>query len=240
MAFASGAPRHPNAGRKKGSRNRRTLAAESARNYPDGLAYLARVMQSDDDPLVTPDMKLKAAICISQYQHAKPAPVASETFIGLDGYAAPKCPQEARELILTLGERMARREVSVEAHDALVGGLKVYLGRPGDGAGSAGGRPGRPRPLRAAVRGAGQLSLRQRINRLRREMTALEEDQQPVVVFVSGNPDRQLLGRSMGGREAMIGDELFAALDGESDQGVSVLVSPTSPVNALRASTTGS
>ena len=73
-------------------------------------------------------MKLKAAICISQYQHAKPAPVASETFIGLDGYTAPTSPQEARELILTLGERMARREVSVEAHDALVGGLKVYLG----------------------------------------------------------------------------------------------------------------
>jgi hypothetical protein len=127
MKFAAGTPRPANSGRKPGSRNKRTLAAESARNYPDGLAYLAEIMQSQD-AAVTPDMKLKAAICISQYQHAKPAPVASETFIGLDGYAAPKSPQEARELILNLGERMARREVSVEAHDALVGGLKVYLG----------------------------------------------------------------------------------------------------------------
>lgn len=128
MAFAPGSPRPPNAGRKKGQRNKRTLAAKSARNYPDGLAYLAKIMTApDDDPTVTADMRLRAATTISQYQHARPAPVA-ETFIGLDSYAAPKCPQEARELILTLGERMARREVSVEAHDALVGGLKVYLG----------------------------------------------------------------------------------------------------------------
>lgn len=122
MKFAAGTPRPANSGRKRGSRNKRTLAAELARNYPDGLAYLAEVMASQD-AAVTSDMKLKAAICISQYQHAKPAPVASETFIGLDGYAAPTTPEEARELILTLGERLARRDVSVEAHDALVGGL---------------------------------------------------------------------------------------------------------------------
>jgi hypothetical protein len=30
--------------------------------------------------------------------------------------------------ILSLGERMARREISVEAHNALVNGLRAYLG----------------------------------------------------------------------------------------------------------------
>jgi hypothetical protein len=60
------------------------------------------------------------------------------------------------------------------------------------------------------------LSLKQRINRLRREVTP--EDQSPIVVFVSGDPEpHRLLGRSLGGREAMIGSEVFSALDGESE-----------------------
>ena len=83
-------------------------------------------MASVDDPLVTPDMRIKAAICMSQYQHAKPAPAASETFVGLD-YAAPKSPQEARDLILSLGERATRGEISVQAHDLLIANLTAYL-----------------------------------------------------------------------------------------------------------------
>ena len=90
------------------------------------MAYLVKVMQSEDDPLVTPDMKLKAAICISQYQHPKPTPMQIETFINLD-YAAPKSPQEARDLILSLGERATRGEISVQAHDLLIGNLCAYL-----------------------------------------------------------------------------------------------------------------
>lgn len=40
---------------------------------------------------------------------------------------------------------------------------------------------------------------------------------QPLVVFVTGNPEpTRLLGRSLSAREAMIGGELFSALDGES------------------------
>jgi hypothetical protein len=62
------------------------------------------------------------------------------------------------------------------------------------------------------------LSLKQRINRLRREVAALEEDQQPVVVLLYGNPEpTRLLGRQMSSREAMIGTEVFSALDGESE-----------------------
>lgn len=41
---------------------------------------------------------------------------------------------------------------------------------------------------------------------------------QPIVVFISGDPEpARLLGRSLGGREAMVGGEVFSALDGESE-----------------------
>ena len=40
-----------------------------------------------------------------------------------------------------------------------------------------------------------------------------------MVVFISGDPEaHRLLGRSLSSREAMIGSELFAALDGESEK----------------------
>ena len=39
------------------------------------------------------------------------------------------------------------------------------------------------------------------------------------VVLMSGNPQvHKLLGRSLGAHEAMIGDEIFEALDGESER----------------------
>jgi hypothetical protein len=41
----------------------------------------------------------------------------------------------------------------------------------------------------------------------------------PIVVFLSGDPEpHRLLGRSLGVREAMIGGEIFSALDGESER----------------------
>jgi hypothetical protein len=54
-------------------------------------------------------------------------PSSRETFVRPIGYAKPKSVEQARELVLGLGECLAKGEVSVEAHDALVGGLKVYL-----------------------------------------------------------------------------------------------------------------
>ena len=36
--------------------------------------------------------------------------------------------EEARALILKLGVRLARAEISVQAHDALINGLRAYLG----------------------------------------------------------------------------------------------------------------
>ena len=120
MSFARGQPRPANAGRKKGARNKRTLAAAAR---PDALAHLEKVMTSTDGT-ITPDLKLRAAIALAQYQYPKPA----LTFVAVDGYEEPKTVEEARTLILKLGARLAKGEISVTAHDALVAGLKAYLG----------------------------------------------------------------------------------------------------------------
>ena len=51
-----------------------------------------------------------------------------QTFIGPIDYTAPTTPEEARAMILDLGERVARGELSVEAHAVLLDNLKAYLG----------------------------------------------------------------------------------------------------------------
>jgi hypothetical protein len=89
-------------------------------------------MAAKDDPTITPDLRLRAAIGLAAYQHPKPFPP-KETFVGPLDYAAPKTVQEVRAAILELGERMARREISVEAHDALINNLRSYLRRPNNG-----------------------------------------------------------------------------------------------------------
>jgi hypothetical protein len=119
MVFTNGHPK--TGGRKKGGRNERTIAAAA---HPDALDHLEKVMASTDDPTITPDLKLRAAIALAQYQHSKPAP----TYVAVDSYEEPKTVEEARPLILKLGARLARGEISVVAHDALVNGLRAYLG----------------------------------------------------------------------------------------------------------------
>ena len=122
--FTQGTPKPANSGRKQGARNKRTIAAEA---YPDALAHLTAVMTAKGDPLITPELKLRAAIGLAAYQRPKPAPSHTEAFVTVDGYAAPATVEEARALILGLGERLARGEISVIAHDALITGLKVFL-----------------------------------------------------------------------------------------------------------------
>jgi hypothetical protein len=62
------------------------------------------------------------------------------------------------------------------------------------------------------------LSLKQRINRLKREVAAAEDESRPIVVLLFGDPEvHRLLGRQMSSREGMIGSELFTAIDGESE-----------------------
>jgi hypothetical protein len=55
-------------------------------------------------------------------------PSRPETYIGPIDYEAPKSVEEGRAVILELGERLVKREISVEAHDALVNGIRAYLG----------------------------------------------------------------------------------------------------------------
>jgi hypothetical protein len=62
------------------------------------------------------------------YRFLRPSRPRPETFVGPIDYVAPATVEEARARILELGARLARGEISIEAHDSLVGGLKAFLG----------------------------------------------------------------------------------------------------------------
>jgi hypothetical protein len=49
---------------------------------------------------------------LAMYQHSRPAPSHTEAFVAVDGYEEPKTVDEARALILKLGARLARGEIS--------------------------------------------------------------------------------------------------------------------------------
>ena len=121
MAFAPGKPK--TGGRRPGQRNRRTIEAAIAKT--DALKYLSDLIDSEDETIGR-DLKVKAAICLAGYQRARPAP--AEMFLSPVDYTAPKTPEEARQTVLSLGERLARGALSLQAHDALVAGLRAYLG----------------------------------------------------------------------------------------------------------------
>jgi hypothetical protein len=61
------------------------------------------------------------------FRHLRPPPPRPETFVGPIDYARPETVEAARHRILDLGGRLAKHEISLEAHDALVNGLKAYL-----------------------------------------------------------------------------------------------------------------
>jgi hypothetical protein len=91
------------------------------------LEHLARTMTAtmESDPTITPDLKLRAALGLAAYQNPKPTPL---RFVGPVDCAAPKTVDEARAALLELGgERLARREIPIELHDALVNGIRVWL-----------------------------------------------------------------------------------------------------------------
>jgi hypothetical protein len=122
MKFAQG--REKTGGRRRGVRNKRTVAAQER---PDALGYLESVMSSSD-AFVTPDLKLRAAIALAQYQHPRPTPARTETILRPIDYAAPTTIDEARVRILEPGEPLARGEIPIELHDSLVAGLRTFLG----------------------------------------------------------------------------------------------------------------
>jgi hypothetical protein len=58
------------------------------------------------------------------------------------------------------------------------------------------------------------VSLRQRINRLKRQVTP--DEQRPPVVAIINNPEATRLGFDLTEREALIASEVVRALDGET------------------------
>jgi hypothetical protein len=120
VTFVKGNPKPPTSGRKKKTPIRR------AGDLTPAIEHLAQVIVSAD-PAITPELKVRAAVGLAPYQNPKPTAPRQETFIGPIDYTKPSTVEGARETILALGERLARREISVEAHDALVNGLRTYL-----------------------------------------------------------------------------------------------------------------
>jgi hypothetical protein len=119
MTFLRGKPRPANSGRRKGTpnrgtvRERRLLAEGDDKTIVDGIIRDAKNADPEARRLYL--------------RHLRPPP-SRQTFVGPIDYVAPKTVAAAREAILTLGERLARNEISVEAHNALVDNLKAYLG----------------------------------------------------------------------------------------------------------------
>jgi hypothetical protein len=119
--FAKGQPRAANAGRRKGTPNkasahrRRLLEAINA----DDKVILDRIIAEAKagDPNAR-NLYLRH-ICPQR----RP-----ETFLDPADYKTPETVEEARETILKLGERLIKGDISLETHDALVAGLRAYLG----------------------------------------------------------------------------------------------------------------
>ena len=109
MSFANGHAKM--GGRQKGKRNKRMLDAAPRL---DALDHIEKVMASDDGT-ISPDVRLRAATVLAAYQHSRPAPTRTETFVVVNSYAAPKTVEEARLAILELGLLLAKGGVSVEA-----------------------------------------------------------------------------------------------------------------------------
>jgi hypothetical protein len=121
MAFVKGKPRPPGAGRKKGSANK---ATERVRKLLEDNAAEDKLIEDKlKEAAKTGDM---TAIGL-YYRWVRP-PLPRATYIAPIEYSAPKTLEEARQTIIVLGERLAKGEISIEAHDTLVAGLRAYLG----------------------------------------------------------------------------------------------------------------
>ena len=116
--FAKGASKPAGSGRRAGTPNRGTERARRLISEADDKAIVDQIVR---------DAKANNPHALQVYfRHLRP-PTPKETYVGPVDYTAPKTIEEARALILELGERLARREIPLEAHDALLNGVKAYL-----------------------------------------------------------------------------------------------------------------
>jgi hypothetical protein len=102
-------------GRPPGGRNKQTLRRAAAALEGDGI--LSEIVRKAKEGSVEHEKLYVRALL--------PRP---ETFLGPFDYTAPVTVDDARLQILTLGERVVRGELSVEAHDVILKGLRLYLG----------------------------------------------------------------------------------------------------------------
>lgn len=119
MSFTHG--RAKTGGRKRGSRNKKTVAPKT---YPDALDHLAAVIASKD-AAITPDLKVRAAIGLAQYQHPKPTP--SRAAIQPIDLGPPKTAQEARDAIARITSMIARAEIDTDHGARIIAGLEAFL-----------------------------------------------------------------------------------------------------------------
>jgi hypothetical protein len=117
--FAKGHAPHPKGGRPKGSPNKNSERAKRLISEGDDKMIVDRVLEAAK----LGDIEARRIY----FRHLRPAAPRSETYIGPVDYTAPKTIEDARAILLTLGERLARREISLEAHEALVDGVRFYL-----------------------------------------------------------------------------------------------------------------
>lgn len=123
MPFAKGKPRAKTAGRRRGTRNKRTIAAQGP-VYPDALKHLAEVMASTDGT-ITPELKLRAALGLAQYQNSKPSPL--KPAVQPVELNLPETAQEARDAIAIITVMIARAEIDLEHGGKIVAGLEAFL-----------------------------------------------------------------------------------------------------------------
>ena len=112
-------------GRKAGVRNKRSMLIPPVAG-PDALEHLAAVMTAKDDPTITPDLRLRAAVALAQYQH--PKPWSSRPAGHPINLEPPKSAQEARDAIASITSMIAKAEVDGEHGSRIVAGLEAYLG----------------------------------------------------------------------------------------------------------------
>jgi hypothetical protein len=123
MSFTRG--RTKTGGRGPGGRNKRTLAA-APKTYVDALEYLSTVVTATDDSTITPDLRLRAAIALAQYQRPKPTSLKPVPGQPID-LEPPKNAQEARDAIARITSMIAKAEIDGEHGARVIAGLEAFL-----------------------------------------------------------------------------------------------------------------
>lgn len=115
--FAQGTPRPANSGRRKGSPNKGTERARRLVSESDDKAIVQRV--------ITGAKAGEPEALRVYFRYLRPP---TPRFLNPIDYTPPQSLEEARAAFLGLGQRLMSGEIPLEAYDALVTGIKAYLG----------------------------------------------------------------------------------------------------------------